>query len=418
MNKISWTHKISWILFWALGLGGWVAQATLVDRTVEVTTKEKNPAQARHELNDQAQAKAIEDLLIEILGEERFHKNQAVIQNKIIKLAPRLLPFAKPGNLEPLPDGGFKMTFAFKVNQDDVDQLILNNGLAFETDVQPVLLPLVYWIDKTEEQSWAWWLPGSSASVGGAGTSAGQVGAFATSADATRAFLAKANSTLENLLRNGFLKTGFFSLRPQWLNVHDALASPVSLEPSPAEMQAVAAQRGVQVVVAGEMQILPSPSRPGAYLLDLKMGVVHMPRARKLAQVARRVETEVGAKSTVVMTKLREILDTMVTDLAGQTLESWQRGAVQSNSYRVTLVGPVPILVQEGFREALKAKSRDVRAVRERLIGNDAVVFEIETATRLKDLAQRVAEIQVNNAKLVLKGVTETELKYVIAKGK
>lgn len=368
---------------------GTLAHAGIVDKTIEVTTKEKNPLNARRELNEKAQAKAIEDMVLETIGEERFKKNKATIENKIVKLASRLIPFSKVGTMEPLPEGGFKMTVMLKVNQEEMDQALVQNGLFYEADVQPLILPLVSWVDKSDDsQAWSWWSPGNST------------------------FLAHENSTLEALLRPAFLKNGFFVLRPQQTNSKEAVPSASVVDPSLSDIQSLAASRNAQVVLTGNLQILPSPTRSGGFLLDLKMAVLHVPRNRSIAQVARKVETDVGPKNVVVTNKLKETLESMVTDLSGQTLEAWQRGAAQSNSYRVTLSGSIPLNVQEDFREAFKTKAREVKAVRERMITSNGVTYEIDSVTGPKELAKRVSEIPVVGGKLVLKDASDSELRY------
>lgn len=367
--------------------------AGTVEKTIEVTTKEKNPNTARRELADKAQTKIIEDMILETIGEERYQKNKHLVETKILKLAPRLIPFSKMGNLEQTPEGGHKISAVMKVNQDELDQVLLQNGLFYESDVQPLILPIVSWNDKTESQTWGWWMQNASSPL-----------------------IVRGNTMLENSLRSAFLKNGFFVLKPQLNNAKELLTTQPGLNPGAGDMQTMAGNRGAQVVLTGEIQIANSETRSSGFSLEIKMSVLHVPRNRTLAQVARKIETDAGAKQVVVVNKLKDAIESMASDLSGQTLEAWQRGSAQSNFYRISLLGPVPLNVQEGFREAFKNKVREVKSIRERLITAQGVTFEIDSVTGPKDLAKRVSEIPVDGGKLVLKDVSDTELKYSFSK--
>lgn len=388
----AWSSLIQGMaLVLTLGFSVGAGANTVVEKTIEVSTKEKNPVAARRILNQHAQSQVIEDMVKETIGEERFNKNKQVIENKVIKIAPKLIPFSKMGNLEATADG-HKMTVMMKVNQDDLDKVLLENGLFFEADVQPLILPLVSWNDQVDGKSWTWWSPSEAP------------------------LLSKSNAILEDILRGAFLKHGFYLQRPQAINAGETVTA-ANVVPSLSEIQTLSNERGTQVVLTGEAKILPA-SRTGAYTLEVKMGVLHVPRNRTIAQVAGKTDTERGAKNVVVQNKLKELLETMGNDLAGQTLEAWRRGAAQSNFYKVILSGTIPLPVQEGFREAFKSKAREVKSIRERLVTAQGVTFEIRSVTGPKELAKRVGAIEVSGGKLVLKEVNDTELKYVMPAAK
>lgn len=361
--------------------------ATVLDRSVEVTTKQKNAHLARRELNEKAVTKAIEDLVIEMIGEEKAKKNRGLIESKILRMATRLIPFSKQGQLEPTPDG-FKMTVVLKVNQDGLEKALVQNNLFFESDVQPLFLPIVAWHDQTDANRWSWWQPGPSA------------------------LLARLNATFEDLARATFLKKSFFVQRPQILSAREGLAAPTSATLNLSEIQALAAARQTPFAITGEVQISDNPNRRGAFLVEMRFAVLQVARNRTLAQAARRLETEVGPKAVVVANRLKDALEQMTQDLAGQTLEAWQRGSTMSNPYRVTLLGAIPINVQEAFREGFKTKLREVKAIRERLITNQAVSFEIDALAGPKEMAPKAREIEVSGGKLVLKDVSDAELQY------
>src|SRR5437868_11053897 len=75
--------------------------ADLIERSFTGTSGEKIPQAAKRDIQDQASKKVSEELIKELIGEERYTKNKTLIQNKVEKLSNRYIPFAKPSELLP-----------------------------------------------------------------------------------------------------------------------------------------------------------------------------------------------------------------------------------------------------------------------------------------------------------------------------
>lgn len=382
MKKICNIKFVSLFIFVNLvALCGWAAT---IERSIEVTTKEKNPATARKVLLDSAQTQSIEELVRETLGTERYQKNRAAIQSKILKLSSRLIPFSKAGNLEQTTDG-FKMSVQVRINVDDLDQLLIKQGLYFESDVPPLILPLVYWTDKDQSEQFAWWVTGGNIALG------------------------NWNQELEVVLRREFLKEGFFVLAPQQFKFQEAFTEG-GVKLGASDIQRLSSQRQSQVVIQGEIQILEGGATGRE--LEIKMSSLHVPRNRVLAQVGRKVPLEKTLKVGIISNRLRDTLETVSKDLANQTIEAWQRGATQTNPYKITVTGALSPAQVEAFRDGFKTKVREIKSLRERLINSTSALFEMDSPISPKDLAQRVSEIEVKGGKIVLKEVLAEELRY------
>lgn len=365
-----------------------LAFAASLERSVEVTTKEKNPAVARKQLVDLAQSQAIDDLVKETLGSERYQKNRTQIQNKILKMSSRLIPFSKAGNLETTPDG-HKMAVQVRINVDDLDQLLISQGLYFESDVPPLILPLISWRDQEEDESFAWWLSSTSTGLG------------------------LWSGELESVLRREFLKEGFYVLLPQQFRFQQAFTEG-GFKLGLSDVQRLSSQRQSQVVILGEVQILEGG--PTGRELELKLTAQHVPRSRTLAQVGRRIPLDKTVKVGMVSNRFRDVLESVAKDLAGQTLEAWQRGVLQSTAYKITVAGAMSPSQIEAFREGFRAKVREVKTLRERVVTSESVSFELDSTITPKDLAKRVSEIEVKGAKIVLKDVLADELRFQLTR--
>jgi hypothetical protein len=372
------------------------AEKQLIERTVEVQSADKNPLTARAEMTTEATEKVSTDLIKEIIGEAKFNRNRAIVMAKIVKNSARYIPFSKPGELVPLPEGGFKMTSLLKLSVDDLQALLLENGLFYESDGTPMVIPAIRWIDRVNGQGWAWWAE--------------------KSAD-NKAFLKKQGKALENALKTAFSKQHFYLLRPQEFKLHEALPMAFQNENlGKDDWQSIAQKFSSQIIIDGEVVLSKSAERSEAFNIELKMTAIQSVNGRVIAEVARQFETDAGGFEFVTDKKLREALEATSQDLAAQVLDAWQKGAIGSNLYKLTLRGRLPLIQQEAFKEILKSKVREVKNIRERLISSDQIVFEVDSALGPKELGQKAPKIQVSGLELVLESSSETEVTYRVSR--
>jgi hypothetical protein len=376
-----------------------LAEKNLVERVYEAQSRDKNPVSAKTEMINQATERVSEDLIKEIIGESKYSRNKSLIQSKILKNSARYVPFSKPGELVPLtPEDGYKMTVALRVSVDDLQSLLLENGLFYESDTTPVVLPTIRLLDRVNSKTYAWWADAEN----GAG----------------KAFLLKEGRSLEDALKSAFMKHNFYVLKPQVMHFTEFLPPGARAESlRKEEWQTLAQKMGAQIQIDGDLTFNKSQERSEAVTIVLKMTALQVMNSRVIAEVSRQFETEAGAFEAVVDRKLKEALESTSQDLAAQVFEAWQRGSLGASLYRLAVKGRLPLLRQEALKDALKDKVREVKNVRERLISSDGVVYEVDSALGPKDLAAKAAEIELGGGlKIVLESVTDQEAIYRVAK--
>lgn len=373
-----------------------LAQKTLIERTYEGKSKEKSPLSARQEIMSQATQFVSEQLIKEIIGDAKYTRNKALIQTKIIKNSARYIPFSKPGELEPLQPEGFKMNALLKVSVSDLQALLLENGLFYESDSTPIVLPVIRFIDRVNSKTYSWW----------ADTDVSQ-----------KAFLFKQGRTLENYLKSSLMKHNFYLLKPQSLRYSEFLPKSAKAESlRNEEWQMISQKLGAQMLIDGELVFHKSQERSDAYSIDLRMTATQIVNSRVIAEVSRKFETDPGPFEQVVDRKLKEVLENASQDLASQVLEAWQKGALGASLYKLTIRGRLPLIQQEVFKEALKNKVREVKNVRERLISTDSITYEVDSALGPKELSQKASQIELTGAKVVIESASENEVIYKMAK--
>lgn len=367
----------------------------LVERVIEMTSTEKNQVTARQTMVNQATEKVSQDLIKEMIGEAKYNRNKSVITAKIVNKSARYIPFSKPGEMKETPSG-FSMSVVMKVNPDDLQSLLLENGLLYESDGTPAVLPMVKFTDKVNSKSYSWWAEGESPN---------------------KTFLVKEGKYFEEKLKDAFSKVNFYALKPLTRHYFDMLPSSYQSESlRPEDVQRLSQVFSSPILLEGHIQFLKSPTRSEAQMIEIKLTASQSSNGRVIAEVSRQFETDMGAFEVVIDRKMKEVLEGTTQDLANQVLEAWQRGALGSSLYKLTIRGRISLKEQEAFKTALKNKVREVKNIRERLITSDGLTYEVDASIGPQELGKKAPTIEMQGYKLVLESATESGANYKVAK--
>lgn len=346
----------------------------MIEKTLAGSSTAQNPADARREIQDEVAGKLTEELALELLGEERFRKNQSVIKGKIAKSSGRYIPFLKTGKLQRTSDG-FSMSVTMKANLSSLRQVLQEAGLLNENTTSPLLLPAVTFVDRVNLRSERWWLAEDRA--GGP-------------------FLRTMQRRFETAARKHFRKGGFHVLKPQGMQLTRALPSGLRSEnPGPEDMQLMGDWFGAPLIIGGTVAVLQDSNGRGPRI-DVKLDVFQTSNYRPIADVSRSYTTDRGTFEGVVEKKWNEVVDALMVDLASQVTEAWQKGSVGSSQMRLVME-PRPALPDiEKLKERLKSSSAGIRSVRERLISAQSLILEVESPVPAEDLARRLQGFEFN----------------------
>ncbi|WP_413561511.1 hypothetical protein [Bdellovibrio sp. HCB209] len=365
---------IGFLLFFSTSV--FAQQADLLERNFAGASKQTTPQAAKADIQNQAAQKISEEVIRDLIGEERYTKNKSLIANKVIKLSARYIPFVKPSAITQEGEE-FKMNVAMKVSLSDLKQLLQINSLLNENDTIPVVLPVVSMVDRVEGRSYRWWQQSS---------------------DKNQSFLVKQSRTLEDALRSSFQKNNFFVVKP----VEAGLGAnvPTSFQNERVagdDAQFFAQYFNAPVMIDG--QVLMNKADKG-YRIEVRMTAIQVSNARPIADVSRRYDVE-GSFEGAVDKKLREVSEAVANDLASQVFEAWQRGSVGTSVIRVTITGKHTLPSMEALKERIRSQLTQVKNIRERLVSSDSVSFEVDTAASSTELATKLEALDVNGKKLV-----------------
>ncbi|WP_413581485.1 hypothetical protein [Bdellovibrio sp. HCB288] len=353
-------------------------QADLLERNFAGTSKQTTPQAAKADIQNQASQKISEEVIKDLIGEERYSKNKTLIANKVIKLSPRYIPFVKPS---PITQEGeeYKMTVNMKVSLTDLKQLLQVNSLLNENDTIPVVLPVISVVDRVEGRSYRWWQ---------------------ASSDKNQGFLVKQNRTIEEALRGSFLKSGFYVIKPVESGLGINVPGSYQNERIAGDdAQFFAQYFNAPVLIDGQI-FLSKADKGNGYKVEVRMTALQVSNARPIADVSRRYDVQ-GSFEGAVDKKIREVAEAVSNDLASQVFEAWQRGSVGTSVIRVTVTGKHTLPSMEALKERIRSQLTQVKNIRERLVSSDSVSFEVDTAASAAELATKLETLDVNGKKLV-----------------
>jgi flagellar biosynthesis/type III secretory pathway ATPase len=106
-------------------------------------------------------------------------------------------------------------------------------------------------------------------------------------------------------------------------------------------------------------------------------------------------------------------IDGMNTLVRGQKLPIFSGASL----VRMSLRGKLSPLNQEGLKEKLKSNITQIKNIKERLISTDQVVYEIDTTSSSKELAQKILDLKIQGFQLNKLGETDKEISFQITGG-
>lgn len=359
----------------------------LIEKSFSGTSNEKTQQAARRDIQDQGAKKISEELIKELIGDDRYAKNKTLIQGKIEKNSNRYIPFVKPTEL--LQDGTtYKMSVTMRVSIKDLKTMLQEHSLLAENDTVPLVLPLISFTDKVDLKTFRWWKPEEGNN---------------------KAFLISQNRQFENALRSAFQKNNFYLIKtlPLALQIPRTYQNErLNLD----DMQFMSQYFGAPLMIEGQVQYSKSPDSSNRYRIEVKLLALQVSNGRPIADVSRKFETDIGLFESAVDKKIRETVDATAQDLATQVYEVWQRGALGTTILRLTFRGKIPFNQKEAFKEKLKNQVREIRNIRERLITSESLAFEVDTNLNSKDFAAKLNGLEIDGRRWNSAGFTDSEV--------
>ncbi|MCB0350818.1 MAG: hypothetical protein KDD38_06520 [Bdellovibrionales bacterium] len=331
--------------------------------------KAEEGSSAKEELMNLAIEEASFDGIRGIIGDEKTERSKDIIINKVIKNSGRYILSMRGQNFSKKGES-FVMDVTMKVSLKGLRTLLLEQGLLYQMEGPPKVLPLIQITDRVSGRRYGWWYP---------------------SDEKEHSFLTSQLDVLHKAMRDELQKIGFYSMTP----VVAGMAASV-----PESYRGENLQRAdylflgeyfkSSIVLRGQIVYRPKPGAENIFLIDTRLEAIHSGNGRLMAEVVRTYETDSGAFRSVIANKFREMAPKLTEDLSAQLTEAWKKGTFGSSVIKMSVVGKISPLDLENFKKTIVLQIRDIKALRERLIEARKTTYEVDSSALPQQLAQSI----------------------------
>lgn len=375
---------LSVVIFFAVsGANAQGSDDELISVTSEGTTTAPSPTEAAREIQAKAVSGSAREQVIEIIGEKRYAKNKALVENRIVRESAKFIPFVQPGDPVKLPDGSWKMKVDLKISLGSLRKMVIDTGLMTDADTPVTMVPLIAFTDRTKGLNYRWWM--------------------ADPRDDLRKSLIEWSSVVQLGLHKELMRQGFHLLLPVEAGLSNALPPVFRVDrPASQDLRQIGEYMGVSMALRGDVRVKEAREGTGSaggqqnqWQILVRLEVLPVQGGRTVAEISRTLDTDVGPAELVVKRKLEKEISEMAKDLATQVFDAWTRGTLAATTVKLAVRGNLSPKQLGDFRSQMTRSVRDVKAIRERLFEPGRVVFEIDFAASPEEFKERLKAMEL-----------------------
>lgn len=346
-------------------------------------------AGAKQQLMDQAIESASFDSIKGLIGDEKTERSRALITNKIIKnsskyiLSIRGLNFARKGN-------DFVMDTEMKISLKGLRALLLDQGLLYQMEGPPKVLPVIQIVDRIGGRSYGWWYQSVTKEHG---------------------FLTEQLEFMHKALKLELEKIGFYTMSPMDSKFSKSIPDSFRGENlQRADYLFLGDYFKSSMVVRGNIIFRLKPNTENVYLIDIRLEALHSGNGRLMAEVVRTFETDPGSSRSVIAKKLTETTTKVAEDLSAQLSDSWKKGTFGATVLKLAVVGSISPYQLDEFKKTIVLQLHDIKSLRERMIEARKTTFEVDSSVLPQQLAQAIRLTKFSKYKVQVEDVTSEGL--------
>lgn len=341
---------------------------------------------------DDLQQNAIENVSLDnirlLIGAAKTERNLKQIKEKIISNSSRYIlslqggAVARKGAEVSLP---IDMRFSLK----NLRAVLLEEGLLYQIDGAPKVLPLIQVGDYVGSRQFGWWVTPTTSNED----------------------LSDISLKIENWLKLELSKINFIGTTPQSSGLMTSVPAPfktLSLQKSDA--QSFGEKLKNQVIVRGEVSIRSKSASDSLFIIEIKAEALQSANGRVMGEVVRSFETDAGTYKAAVAKKLNQVGEKVIADLVAQIAEVWKSGAFGSTQLKLTVLGSLSPKEIDQLKRMFPLQIRDIKNIKERRFEARSTTFEIDSTAVPQQLAQSLKGARFEPFKLSIKEVMGDEV--------
>ncbi len=361
------------------------AESELTEMTKMGNSQNASEVEAKKDIVKDAVQAASEQLITSMIGEARMLKNKGLIERKVVQNYLKYMPIVKIGPIQKNEQGS-AAEVSFKIATESLRQILLKEGLLYELEGTPKVLPFIGILDKVNSKSYNWWVNEELSD---------------------RAYLKSVLQTLHEGLRTELWNSGFYCFQPTRNLFPQVVPKDYRIEkPRNEDLLSMGPYFEASIVVKGLIKIQAVENVNDKFNIDVRLEALQTSNGRVIAEVIRQFDTEAGPFQQVINKTFNEVNDQISKDLVSQIVEAFQKGTFGSSLLELTLNGTYNYQQIKSFRDEVKTKINSIRGLRERLFTPNSVVFEVDSSVTSNQLASLFKDQEFSSIKVEVEGVS------------
>jgi len=364
--------------------------AELLEKSISLSVGDINPASAKRSLQESAVNRISEELIRDVIGEDRFQKNRKKIEQKVIRQFQRYIPVVKVADFV-VEGANSRANVQLKLSLRELNILLQDNGLLAESEGAGVILPMISIVDRVNSKFYYWWQG---------------------SLRQDQAYWVNFSKWLEGVWRNVFFKNNFYVIKPIENRLYQQIPAQYQHDRlSISDFNFFTKTFNAPLVIDGQV-IIEGGTHSGTYKIELRFNLLQVATGRLVANVVRRFETEVGTLEQVIDRRIRDGIEGVAQDLSLQAKDMWQRGGVSARRHKLVLNGRLGIQQIELIKEVIRQNIAQTKKMSEHFIQSEEVQWDIETNLGPQELASKIDLLKFPNIELKRVSVNNSTLAY------
>lgn len=324
-----------------------------------------------------AQKKAVQELseplIKSLLSNEQYQKQKKRINQFILSSWSKYISQVKVISTKKKADRidfEFKLSYSLRTLKD----LLIEKNFLAETDQFLKILPLIQWIDEKNQISFQWWRH---------------------SLTKEKLDLHNKSSEAYEVMKTAFFEQGLLLSNPIDQKIFDLLPDPLKIDQySEKDLLYLSQFTKHQLLLIGSVRLLPTVEKEKTGTL-VQIDVYNPVTKKKLLTFEKKtLDKSSWFESKDTFRDLLEELKVSSPELATQIYENWQRGTINSQAYKLEILGQFTIDDQSQIKNLIQTKIPEIRLIKDRSFSLKQLSFEVETQLTSSSLSEKMIKIK------------------------
>ena len=339
-----------------------------LQREVQIQTNSKSLA---HKM---AVLEVSRDLIIDLLGREKYQAKKQYIEQNIIKRENRYLLSVSSSKGEWNDEGKFTFKVSMKISKDNLKKLLMEHNLLGYSKGTFCVLPLISFLDDSSGKKYSWWLDKKE------------------ELDEKSLELKKSVQAFFDLLSRELVKIGFYVQDPLFYQISQAVP-PTILPKKDKDFGSLLDFYSCDIVLSGQVHIgkkssssllssfLKETGKPDKNWLEFSLRAFKVKSQYQILNLKKRMA--VSSKDNLLFAFLAEA-QKVVDSLAYQLSHHQEEGSLVWNHFMLYIQGALSYSDREKLARLLVQKSKSLENLKVQYMTADRVVYSAEVSTSLK----------------------------------